>query len=169
MSYPVLTTKIVKSTKRLGRGLGSGKGKTAGRGHKGQLARTGKKIKPFFEGGAIELYRRLPKMGGFTRHWVKKPAVINLTVLAHFSANEEVNLTTLKAKNLISKHTNQFKILGQGEIKNALTIATDLLSDSAKQKLEAAGCKFISPEKLVKKTKTDKNNSKTAKSKKAKK
>ncbi len=165
MSYPVLKTKVVKHTKRRGRGLGSGKGKAAGRGHKGQLARTGKKIKPFFEGGAIELYRRLPKKGGFTRHWIDKPVVINLLVLDSFSSDEIVNLANLKAKNIIPKQSSSFKILGQGDIKKPLTIATSLFSQSAKQKMEAAGCKFVTEEKNDNKDKTVK----TVKSKKAKK
>jgi len=164
MSYPVLKTRVVKHTKRRGRGLGSGKGKAAGRGHKGQLARTGKKIKPFFEGGAIELYRRLPKKGGFTRHWITKPVVINLNTLENFSAAEVVNLENLKAKNLISKKSTAFKILGQGELKTALTIATSLFSQSAKQKMEAAGCQFITEEKT-----NDDKKVKTTKPKKVKK
>ena len=144
--YPKLTTQIVKNRKRIARGLGSGHGSTAGRGNKGQNARTGSKIKPFFESGHTELWRRLPKMGGFSRHWVKRPVVINLTTLALFKADEEVNLTNLKAKNLIPKQATSFKILGQGEIKQALTIATGLFSATAKTKLEKAGCKLVKAE-----------------------
>jgi large subunit ribosomal protein L15 len=150
--YPQLKTRLVKPVKRRGRGVGSGRGKTAGRGHKGQLARTGSKIKPFFESGHTELWRRLPKLGGFRRHWVARPVVINIQVLSQFQPEETVDLATLQAKGLVPKTATSFKILSTGEIKQALTIATNLFSAAAKKKLNAAGCKFIEPAKAAKET-----------------
>ena len=160
MPYPNLTTKIVKSTKRRGRGTGTGKGGTSGRGHKGQKARAGSKFRAFFEGGSIELYRRLPKKGGFKRHWVEKPAVVNIGDLAKFEISEIVNLKNLKAKNLIPNTAKSFKILSQGELKTALTIATELYSKAAKQKLDTANCQFVSekPEEKPEKTTKSKKN-----------
>lgn len=145
MPYPILKTRLIKHSKRLGRGLGGGKGKTSGRGHKGQYARTGKKIKPFFESGAIEMFRRLPKKGGFTRHWVIKPTAINISNLKSYKQGETVDLSSLKAKHLIPKYAVAFKILSKGDLPHALIIATDLISAKAKAKLEAAGCQFSSP------------------------
>lgn len=154
MPYPILKTRIVKHTKRLGRGLGGGKGKTSGRGHKGQYARTGKKIKPFFESGAIEMFRRLPKKGGFTRHWVIKPCPVSLASLKSFKQGETVDLAALKTKHLVPKNAVAFKILSQGDIKHALHIVTDLYSAKAKEKMDAADCKYSSPKKeKVKKVK----------------
>lgn len=146
MSYPNLKTNIVKKSTRRGRGPGSGKGSTSGRGHKGQKARSGSKFKPFFEGGSIELYRRLPKKGGFKRHWIDKPTIINVGDLAKFSISEVVNLKNLKDKNLIPGTAKSFKILSGGELKNALTIDTNLYSRAAKQKLDDANCQFVSPD-----------------------
>ncbi|MBU0647794.1 50S ribosomal protein L15 [Patescibacteria group bacterium] len=142
MSYPQLKTRIKKS-KRRGRGPGSGKGNTSGKGHKGQKSRSGSKFKPFFEGGSLELYRRLPKKGGFKRHWIKQPAIINISDLSKFTEQEIVNLKNLQAKNIIPRNATTFKILSKGEIKQPLTIATDLYSQTAKQKLDAAGCKYV--------------------------
>ncbi|HPH79015.1 MAG TPA: 50S ribosomal protein L15 [bacterium] len=145
MSYPILKNQIIKQSKRYGRGCGSGRGGTSGRGHKGQKARTGKTLRPYFESGAIELYRRLPKVNGFTRHWVTKPFALNIGKLSRFSAKEVVNLASLKAKNLIPAGATAFKLLSQGEIKQALTIETDLYTKQAKEKLEKAGCQLMSP------------------------
>lgn len=145
MTYPVINNKLVKHTKRVGRGLGSGKGKTSGRGHKGQYARTGKKIKPYFESGAMEMFRRLPKKGGFTRHWVDKPVIVKISDLVVFNDGDTVDLAALKDKKIISKNTEKFKILSQGEITKSLTICTTLMSAGAKEKLTKAGCKFSVP------------------------
>ena len=141
--YPQLTTKIIKKAKRKARGAGCGKGLTAGRGHKGQNSRSGSKFGPYFESGHTEMWRRLPKLGGFYRHWVDKPVTINLSKLKNFDEKEIVNLANLKTRNLIPKTAKSFKILGVGEIDKPLTIATTLFSKSAKTKLDKAGCKFI--------------------------
>ncbi|MFA4930623.1 MAG: 50S ribosomal protein L15 [Patescibacteria group bacterium] len=145
MSHPSLKTKLVNKSKRSGRGPGSGRGHQSGRGRKGQKARTGHKFKSFFEGGSIELYRRLPKKGGFKRHWVDQPAVINVGDLARFGISEEVNLANLKAKSMIPNQAKSFKILARGELKTALTIATNQYSEAAKKKLAEANCQFVTP------------------------
>jgi large subunit ribosomal protein L15 len=145
MSYPILKDHIIKHRKRYARGNGSGRGGTSGRGHKGQKARTGKTLRPYFESGAIELYRRLPKVNGFTRHWVKKAFALNISKLNHFDTKEVVNLASLKAKNLIPATAVAFKLLSKGELDKALTIETDLYTKQAKAKLDKAGCKFASP------------------------
>lgn len=150
MPYPILKSRIVKPKKRIARGPGSGHGKTAGRGHKGQKARTGKKHRSFFEGNNIPLFRRLPKKGGFTRHWVDRPAIVNISDFADFKANEVVDLSTLQAKKIVKKDAGSFKILSKGEISKALKIAADFYSKSAKAKLDAAGCEYIKPDKKAK-------------------
>ena len=145
MSYPNLTTKIVKKTKRRARGTASGRGGTSGRGNKGQKARTGSKHRPFFEGGSLELFRRLPSKRGFDRFWVAKPAVINIKDMAKFEISEVVNLENLKAKKIIPAKSKSFKILSAGEIDRVLTIACDQFSALAKEKLQKAKCRIIDP------------------------
>jgi len=146
MPYPILKNRIVKKTQRVGRGVGSGRGRSSGRGNKGQLARTGASRMRLKESGHTPLYRRLPALRGFNRHWVGKPEVINIDLLnKSFAANEEVSLVSLRQKKLISSQAKSFKILSQGEIDHSLTIATDLFSKAAKAKLDKAGCKFIAP------------------------
>ena len=154
MPYPILKQNIIKSKKRVARGAGSGRGGTSGRGHKGQNARTGNSKKPHFESGAIPLYRRLPKIGGFYRHWVDKSAIVNLKDLKHFTEKDIVNLTNLKIKNIISGSAKEFKILSVGEIDKPLTLAANYYSAAAKTKLEKAGCKLIAPEEFKKETKS---------------
>lgn len=149
MSYPILKNRIVKNRKRLGRGVGSGHGRTSGRGGKGQLARTGAKKMRLKESGHTPLFGRLPALRGFRRHWDNKPEIVNLELLnKHFAASEEVTLTSLKQKNLISANAKAFKILSQGEIDHPLIIATDLFSKTAKDKLDKADCKFMEPIKI---------------------
>ena len=128
---------------RVGRGIGSGKGKTSGRGVKGQKSRSGVAIKSF-EGGQMPLYRRLPKRGfkSFNR---KTVAILNLGDLQNFiklkriKSTDELNIKYFKDKKIISKNLNLLKILGKGEIKDKLKVSTNFVSKSAKSKIEKAG------------------------------
>ena len=122
---------------RRGRGHGSGNGKTAGKGHKGQLARSGHK-KPGFEGGQMPLYRRLPKRG-FKNRNSKEIIAINVDVLNRFEDGAEVTAETLKANGIISKTLDGVKILGRGELNKKLTVKVAKMSASAKEKIEKAG------------------------------
>tara|TARA_A100001011_G_scaffold397935_1_gene500578 strand:- start:227 stop:679 length:453 start_codon:yes stop_codon:yes gene_type:complete len=135
--------KLKRSKKRLGRGIGSGKGKTSGRGVKGQKSRSGVAIKSF-EGGQMPLYRRLPKRG-FNPINKSKIAIINLDQLQKFVDNKKIdpqnniNLEILKKKNLINKSYLKFKILGNGNLKSKIDIEVDYSSISAKEKIEKIG------------------------------
>ena len=136
-------TKTNFSKMRVGRGIGSGKGKTSGRGVKGQKSRSGVAIKSF-EGGQMPLYRRLPKRG-FKRIHKRKIAILNISDLNIFFKNnkinlkDEINIKSLAEKNLIAKKYNKLKILGKGEIKEKIKITTDFISKSARSKIEKAG------------------------------
>jgi len=130
-----------KAKKRVGRGLGSGHGKTATRGHKGYKARSGGGIKLGFEGGQMPLQRRLPKRG-FNNIFKKVFAIVNLQDLERFAADTRVDKQALIAAGLVSKNDELVKVLGNGEVKCALTIAVDKVSASARQKIEAAGGKI---------------------------
>ena len=130
-----------KSAWRKGRGVGSGNGKTAGRGHKGQNARTGGGVRPGFEGGQIPLYRRLPKRG-FTNRNSKEIVAINLSALERFFNDGDAgSMETLLEKGVIRKELNGLKVLGRGEITKKLTVKAAIFSASAKEKIEAAGGK----------------------------
>ncbi len=137
------TIKVKISKKRLGRGIGSGKGKTSGRGVKGQKSRSGVAIKSF-EGGQMPLYRRLPKRG-FNPINKNKIAKINLEQLQKFldkkkiDTSNQINLETLKKNNIINKNYLKFKILGNGDLKSKINIETDFVSNSAKEKIEKIG------------------------------
>ena len=128
---------------RVGRGIGSGKGKTSGRGVKGQKSRSGVAIKSF-EGGQMPLYRRLPKRG-FKKIGKKNIAILNLSDLTHLLKNkkikiqDEISIKNLSEKKLIRKKYNKLKILGKGDIKEKLKITTDFISKSARAKIEKAG------------------------------
>lgn len=129
-----------KGKKRLGRGSGSGHGKTAGKGHKGQLARTGGHVRPGFEGGQMPLYRRLPKRG-FTSMDNRKEALLNVADLEKLDAKAlpEVTIETLsKAKRLKGRH-DRLVILGTGELKQAFTVRAHRVSESAQEKIKKAG------------------------------
>ena len=127
---------------RKGRGVGSGNGKTAGRGHKGQNARTGGGVRPGFEGGQIPLYRRLPKRGFTNSLFKKEYAIINLETLDKlFNDGDAVSMETLLEKGVIRKELNGLKVLGRGEITKKLTVKAAIFSASAKEKIEAAGGK----------------------------
>ena len=135
--------KINKKKIRVGRGIGSGKGKTSSRGHKGQKSRSGVAIKSF-EGGQMPLYRRLPKRG-FNSTRKKDIAKINLSDIEYFIKNkriknqDEITIKYLIEKKIIKKKYDKLKILGTGDIKDKLKIKTDFISKSAKNKIEKAG------------------------------
>ena len=126
--------------KRKGRGLGTGNGKTAGRGHKGQKARSGGGVRPGFEGGQMPLQRRLPKRG-FNNIFAKQYVTINLERLDGFEAGAVVDAKALHDAGVISKTLDGVKILGRGEIHKALTVKAAKFTASAKEKIEAAGGK----------------------------
>tara|TARA_E500000178_G_scaffold353673_1_gene420204 strand:- start:3638 stop:4090 length:453 start_codon:yes stop_codon:yes gene_type:complete len=138
--------KINKKKIRVGRGIGSGKGKTSSRGHKGQKSRSGVAIKSF-EGGQMPLYRRLPKRG-FKPIRNKLIAVLNLSKIQNIIEKSKkvisnnLNLKTLKEKNLINKRYKKLKILGSGEIKNNIEISAHFASKQALEKIEKAGGKI---------------------------
>ncbi|MBI5650092.1 MAG: 50S ribosomal protein L15 [Chloroflexi bacterium] len=125
--------------RRVGRGISAGQGKTAGRGTKGQGARTGAGIKPYFEGGQLPLVRRLPHTRGFTNIHRVEYAPINLDTLnAKFDAGSQVTPDELAARGLVSE-TARIKVLGRGELTKSLTVKAHAFSDSAKEKIAAAG------------------------------
>ena len=126
--------------KRLGRGVGSGLGKTSGKGHKGAKARSGGGKRPGFEGGQMPLTRRLPKRG-FTNIYRKEYATVNVSALECFEDGASVTAEALKEAGLISKTLDGVKILGGGELTKKLTVSVDKVTDSAKEKIEAAGGK----------------------------
>ena len=127
-------------SKRVGRGIGSGTGKTSGKGHKGQNARSGGGVRPGFEGGQMPLYRRLPKRG-FTNIFAKKYVTINVEVLEKFENGTEVTAEVLKEAGIISKTLDGVKILGRGEVTKSLTVKVAGFTASAKEKIEKAGGK----------------------------
>ena len=129
-----------KAPYRKGRGAGSGNGKTAGKGHKGQNARSGGGVRPGFEGGQLPLYRKLPKRG-FTNHFATKYAIINLSALDAFDNGAVIDLDTLVANGVIKNTFDGLKVLGDGEVTKAFTVKASKFSASAKEKIEAAGGK----------------------------
>jgi len=137
------TEKILRKKIRVGRGIGSGKGKTSGRGIKGQKSRSGVAIKSF-EGGQMPLYRRLPKRG-FNSFNNLKIAKINLDKIQMFidkkklNLNDTINMEILKKLKIINKNSKKLKILGKGEIKQKINIQADLISKSASEKLNKVG------------------------------
>jgi large subunit ribosomal protein L15 len=129
-----------KKSKRIGRGHGSGWGKTAGKGHKGQNARSGGGVRPGFEGGQMPLARRIPKRG-FNNIFADKCEVINVCDLEKFTNGTEVTLELLKASGIVKKIDSGVKVLGNGEITKSLTVKLSAFSASAKEKIEKAGGK----------------------------
>jgi large subunit ribosomal protein L15 len=127
-----------KSRKRIGRGVGSGWGKTAGRGSKGQNSRSGGGVRPGYEGGQMPIHRRLPKRG-FTNIFKKTYAVINVRDLAKMESGSIVDEAVLVRAGLVKGRRDGVKLLGQGEIDIPLTVKIDLISQSARQKIESAG------------------------------
>ena len=126
--------------KRKGRGIGTGNGKTAGRGHKGQKARSGGGTRIGFEGGQMPLARRVPKRG-FNNIFAKRLEAINVSALEKFEDGATVNVCDLLEKGILSKCEYGVKILGNGEITKKLTVQASAFSASAKEKIEAAGGK----------------------------
>ncbi len=126
--------------KRKGRGPGTGNGKTAGKGHKGQNARSGGGVRPGFEGGQMPIYRRLPKRG-FTNIFAKEYVAVNVEVLDRFEKGTEVTAELLKEAGVISKIKDGIKILGRGEITKPLTVKAAKFTESAASKIAAAGGK----------------------------
>lgn len=129
---------------RVGRGRASGKGKTAGRGHKGQMSRAGATHKPLFEGGQMPFYRKLPKRG-FTNFTRKTIVPVNLDDLNVFDDGAEVSIELLMEKGLVNGRFDGVKILGSGEVEKKLTVKVNGFSASAKEKIEAAGgtCEIV--------------------------
>jgi len=145
MKLNTINNKIHDPKIRPGRGIGSGKGKTSGRGHKGQKSRSGVAIKSF-EGGQMPLYRRLPKRGFKNFNNQKsKIAIINISDIEKFvgtkriSIAEKINLKSLQSLKLINKKYEKLKILGNGEVKNKINIEANKVSKPAKTKIESAG------------------------------
>ena len=126
--------------KRLGRGVGSGLGKTSGKGHKGANARSGGGKGPGFEGGQMPLYRRIPK-SGFTNIFAKEFATINLSELERFEDGTTVTVALLKQHGLVKQIKDGVKVLGGGELTKKLTVQVDRFTASAKEKIEALGGK----------------------------
>ncbi|MGI6396872.1 MAG: 50S ribosomal protein L15 [Desulfomonilia bacterium] len=130
-----------KKIKRLGRGDATGHGGTSGRGHKGQKARSGGKVPPYFEGGQMPIYRRLPKRG-FKNPFRKEYAVINVQDLAGFEPGSVVDIAALKERGMIRSTDTAVKLLAEGEINVALTVKLDKASQAALEKIRSAGGTF---------------------------
>ena len=131
----------VKDGFRKGRGAGSGNGKTAGKGHKGQNARSGGGVRPGFEGGQLPLYRKLPKRGFNNARFGKAYAVVNVNSLNKFNDGDVVDCAALLAAGIIKNTFDGVKVLGEGELTKKLTVKAAVFSASAKEKIEAVGGK----------------------------
>ena len=131
----------VKASFRKGRGAGSGNGKTAGKGHKGQNARSGGGVRPGFEGGQLPLYRKLPKRGFNNARFGKQYAVINVQSLNKFNDGDVVDSAALLVAGVIDSVMDGIKILGEGELTKKLTVKAKVFSATAKEKIEAVGGK----------------------------
>ena len=129
-----------KASFRKGRGAGSGNGKTAGKGHKGQNARSGGGVRPGFEGGQLPLYRKLPKRG-FNNKFAVNYAIVNVSALNVFEDGAVVDLATLVEKRIVRKPLDGLKVLGNGELTKKITVKATVFSATAKEKIEAAGGK----------------------------
>ena len=146
MKLNTLSVKIKKNTKKLGRGIGSSKGKTSGRGHKGQKSRSGVAIKSF-EGGQMPLYRRLPKRGFKSFKNRKNTVKINLSKMQDIlkknkiTTSNTINLDMLQKSKLISKKYKKLKLLGSGDLKDKYAFEVNFISDPAKKKIEKLGGK----------------------------
>ena len=129
-----------KDSYRRGRGPGSGNGKTAGKGHKGQNARSGGGVRPGFEGGQLPLYRKLPKRG-FNNRFAVNYAIVNVSALNKFEDGAVVDMEALLAAKIVRKELDGLKVLGAGELTKKLTVKATVFSATAKEKIEAAGGK----------------------------
>ena len=132
----------VQTRKRVGRGSGSGLGKTSGKGHKGQNARSGGGVRPGFEGGQLPLFRRLPKRGFNNYEFRTEYAIVNVGDLNDFKDGSVIELSNLKESGLVKKEKDGIKILGNGELTKKLTVKANKFSSTAKQKIENAGGKI---------------------------
>jgi large subunit ribosomal protein L15 len=130
-----------KARKRVGRGVASGSGKTAGRGSKGQNSRSGGGVRPGYEGGQMPIHRRLPKRG-FKNHFKKTFAILNVQDLNRFEAQSVVDEVALIKSGLLKGDRDGIKVLGKGNIEVPVTVRTNKISESARQKIEAAGGKI---------------------------
>ena len=130
----------VKPAWRKGRGPGSGNGKTAGKGHKGQNARSGGGVRPGFEGGQLPLYRKLPKRG-FKNRFAVNYAIVNVAALNKFEDGAVVDMDALVAAKIVRKPLDGLKVLGNGELTKKITVKATVFSATAKEKIEAAGGK----------------------------
>ena len=128
----------VKDSYRKGRGPGSGNGKTAGKGHKGQNARSGGGVRPGFEGGQLPLYRKLPKRG-FKNRFAKNYAIVNVADLNRFNDGDKITLATLIEAGIVRKELDGLKVLGNGELTKKITVEAKVFSATAKEKIEACG------------------------------
>ena len=128
-----------ETRKRIGRGPGSGNGKTSGRGHKGWGARSGSSRRPGYEGGQMSIYRRIPKRGFTNARFRKSYTVLNVDQLAGFEDGATVDLQAILDKGLVSLNTPLLKILGNGELSRSLTVRAQKFSSSAQEKIRAAG------------------------------
>ena len=131
----------VKASFRKGRGAGSGNGKTAGKGHKGQNARSGGGVRPGFEGGQLPLYRKLPKRGFNNFRFGKQYSVVNVELLNKFNDGDVVDSAALLKAGIVDSIFDGVKILGEGELTKKLTVKAKVFSASAKEKIEAVGGK----------------------------
>ena len=131
----------VKEGFRKGRGAGSGNGKTAGKGHKGQNARSGGGVRPGFEGGQLPLYRKLPKRGFNNFRFAKKYAIVNVESLNKFADGDVVDFAALLNAGVIKNVFDGVKVLGEGDLTKKLTVKAAVFSASAKEKIEAVGGK----------------------------
>ncbi len=131
----------VKEGFRKGRGAGSGNGKTAGKGHKGQNARSGGGVRPGFEGGQLPLYRKLPKRGFNNYRFGKQYTIVNVDDLNRFEDGAVVDADALLAAGVVSKVLDGIKVLGEGEVSKKITVKAAVFSAAAKEKIEAVGGK----------------------------
>ena len=132
----------VQTRKRVGRGPGSGLGKTSGKGHKGQNARSGGGVRPGFEGGQLPLFRRLPKRGFNNYEFRTEYAIVNVGDLNDFKDGSVIELSNLKESGLVKKEKDGIKILGNGELTKKLTVKANKFSSTARVKIENAGGKI---------------------------
>ncbi len=135
------SAKAHRSRKRVGRGMGSGKGKTCGRGHKGAKSRAGYSRKMTYEGGQMPLFRRLPKRGFSNARWAVPVTVVNVEVLNRFRKGTDVGPDELRAEGVVKGKLVRLKVLGRGELEKALTVRAHAFSASAAEKIEKAGGK----------------------------
>ena len=139
MKLNELTNLEAKDRKRIGRGPGSGNGKTAGKGHKGQNARSGGGVRPGFEGGQLPLYRRLSKRGFNNYNFRTVYATVNVSDLGIFDEGTVVTVELLKEVGLVTKELDGVKVLGNGELSKKLTVKANKFSETAKEKIENVG------------------------------